>query len=87
MKNKLKIFSGFYSLVLLSVFCFRDIHWCDETKIINESFLKFIVIHSMTGEDLAAAIISGNIINKYITFFYKILIFFAKNKNHKILSF
>lgn len=36
------------------------VRFIDNNNIVNESFLKFIIIHSLTGTDLASTIINGN---------------------------
>lgn len=40
------------------------VRYIDNNNIINESFLQFVIIQSLTGADLASAIINGNNLSK-----------------------
>lgn len=36
------------------------VRFIDNNNMVNESFLQFVIIHSLTGNDLASTIINGN---------------------------
>lgn len=40
------------------------VRYIDNNNIINESFLQFIIVHSIMGADLASAMINGNDLSK-----------------------
>lgn len=80
--------SGFFSVLVdettdISVkeqlaLCIRYLSGSGENVCMNESFLKFIEVQSLTGENLATVILNGNkLINNKIILFYNNLFFYS----------
>jgi len=52
------------------------VRYVDSKNILNESFLQFFSIHSLTGKDLATSILRGKIFyNKLFNFSFNLTIF------------